>query len=101
MMLIDRGEADYFEKAMSHQHKNEWAKVMQEKMKSLNKNRTYDLVNLPKRKRALKNKWVYKLKVENNSWQWYKARLVVKGFNEKKCVDFEERFYLVVKMYSI
>ena len=56
MMLIDRGETDYFEKAISHQHKNEWAKVMQEEMKSLNKNRTYDLVNLPKRKRALKNK---------------------------------------------
>ena len=59
MILIDRGEAGYFEKDMSHQHKNEWAKVMQGEMKSLNKNCTYDLVNLPKRKRALKNKWVY------------------------------------------
>lgn len=56
MILIDRGEAGYFEKDMSHQHKNEWAKVMQGEMKSLNKNCTYDLVNLPKRKRALKNK---------------------------------------------
>ena len=53
-------------------------------MKSLNENHTYDLVKLPKGKRALKNKWVYRLKTENNSQQRYKAKLVVKGFGKKK-----------------
>ena len=86
---------------MFHQHKNEWVKAMQEEMKSLYENHTYDLVNLPKGKRALKNKWAYRLKTENNSHQWYQARLVVKSFAQKKGVDFEEIFSHVINMSSI
>ena len=56
VMLTDKGELDWFEEAMSHQYKSEWVKVMQEEIKSLNENYTYDLVNLSKGKRALKNK---------------------------------------------
>ena len=41
------------------------------------------------------------MKTENNSQQRYKARLVMKGFGQKKCVDFEEIFSLEVKMSSI
>ena len=75
---------------------------MQEEMQSLHENHTYDLVKLPQGKRALKNKWVYRWKTENNSSQLrYKARLVVKGFGQKKGVDFEEIFSPVVKMSSI
>lgn len=42
---------------------------MQEEMKSLNDSNTYDLVKLSKGNKALKNKWVYRLKIENNSQQ--------------------------------
>ena len=35
---------------------------MQDEMDSLYENHTYELVELPKGKRALGNKWVYKLK---------------------------------------
>jgi hypothetical protein len=52
-------------------------------------------------KRALKNKWVYKLKEEDGENKRYKARLVVKGFAQKKGIDFDEIFSLVVKMTSI
>jgi len=41
---------------MLHDQKNEWQEAMQEEMKSLHLNHTYDLVELPKGKRALKNK---------------------------------------------
>jgi hypothetical protein len=52
-------------------------------------------------KRALQNKWVYKLKEEDGGEKWYKARLVVKGFAQKKGIDFDEIFSPVVKMTSI
>ena len=69
---------------------------------SLHENHTYELVKLPKGKRALKNKWVYRLKTQEHSSQpKYKARLVVKGFSQKKGIDFEEIFSPVVKMSSI
>jgi hypothetical protein len=56
---------------------------------------------LPTGKRALQNKWVYKLKEEDGGEKRYKARLVVKGFAQKKGIDFDEIFTLVFKMTSI
>ena len=74
---------------------------MQEEVRSLFENHAFDLVKLPQGMKA-RNKWVYILKIENNDSQLrYKARLVVKGFNKKKGIDFEEIFSLVVKMSSI
>ena len=100
-MLTDEGDSKCFKESISHSHKNEWVKATQKEMKSLNENHTYDLVKFLKGNRALKNKWDYRLKNKNNSQQRYKARLVVKGFSQKKGVDFEEIFSLVVKMSSI
>ena len=45
--------------------KMKWEKGMKEEMDSLVNNHTWDLVQLPARKRALQNKWVYKLKEED------------------------------------
>ena len=81
-MLTDRGEPKTYQEACLHEHKNKCVKAMQEEMRSLLENHTYDFVSCPKGKKALKNKWVYILKLENNSSQQkYKARLVVKGFS--------------------
>ena len=41
------------------------------------------------------------MKIENNSQQWYKGRLVVKDFSYKKNIDFEEIFSHVVKIFFI
>jgi hypothetical protein len=49
----------------------------------------------------LKNKWVYRLKEEDGGKKQHKARLVVKGFAQKKGIYFDETFSLVVKMNSI
>jgi hypothetical protein len=59
------------------------------------------LVQFPAGKRALKNKWVYKLKEEDGGKKWYKARLLLKGFAQKKGIDFDEIFSPIVKMTSI
>lgn len=59
------------------------------------------MVELPKGKRALTNKWVYKLKEEGEGQKRYKERLVVKGFDQKKGIYFDEIFYSVVKITFI
>ena len=75
---------------------------MRDDMDSLHENHTYDLVSLPRERKALKCKWIFKLKTqENSSKPKYKARLVVKGFGQKKGIDFDEIFSPVVKMSSI
>ena len=75
---------------------------MEDEMKSLHGNCTYELTELPKRMKALWNKWVYKLKSgDGGNPPRYKAGIVVKGFQQKKGVDFDEIFAPVVKMTSI
>ena len=51
---------------------------MKDEMDSLLKNKTWDLSKLPAGKKALHNKWVYRLKEEEGGKKIFKARLVVK-----------------------
>ena len=89
ILLIDKGEPECFQEVESHKDKQSWMKAMQEEMNSLHKNKTYELVELLKGKKALRNKWVFKLKKYSEKLVKYKARLVVKGFSQKHGVDFD------------
>ncbi|CAM8940240.1 unnamed protein product [Rhodiola kirilowii] len=60
---------------------------MDDEMKSLLTNKTWELVELPRGKKELHNKWVYRIKEEANGSKRYKARLVVKGFQQKYGID--------------
>ena len=102
VLLTDGGEPESYEEAMEDENKMKWVDAMQDEMKSLHENHSFELVKLPKGKRALKNRWVYRVKQEEHTSQpRYKARLVVKGFSQKKGIDFDEIFSPVVKMSSI
>ena len=100
-MITEEGKPESFQEVQSHKDKQSWLKAMHEEMNSLNKNKTYDLVELPKGKKVLKNKWVFKLKKDGDKLVKYKARLVVKGFSQKQEINFDEIFFPVVKMSSI
>ncbi|WVZ03005.1 hypothetical protein V8G54_023811 [Vigna mungo] len=102
VMLTVEGESECYEEATKSEEKNKWLDVMQDEMKSLHDNHTYDLVKLSKGKRALENRWIFRVKQESNSTSTrYKARLVVKGFRQRKGVDFNEIFSHMVRMTSI
>ena len=81
--------------------RKKWEEGMKEEMDSLVNNHTWDLVKFLVGKRALHNKWVYRLKEEDRGKKRYNAILVVKGFAQKKGIDFDEIFSSVVKMTSI
>lgn len=74
---------------------------MKDEMNSLLKNKTWDLCKFPIGKKVLQNKWVYRLKEEKGGKKRFKARLVVKGFAQKKGIDYDEIFSPIVKMTSI
>ncbi|GKU93138.1 hypothetical protein SLEP1_g6763 [Rubroshorea leprosula] len=94
---------EHFVEEETHQEEQkEWLMAMQEEMGSLQENGTYELVELPKDKKALNKKWVFKVNFEvNNLNPRFKARLVVQGFGQQKGIDYDEIFSPIVKMTSI
>ncbi|KAI3692000.1 hypothetical protein L6452_31805 [Arctium lappa] len=79
-----------------------WREAMQMEIKALEKNGTWTLEDLPKGKRAIDSKWVYKIKFKpNGEVERYKARLVAKGFTQMEGVDYHDTFAPVAKLVTV
>jgi hypothetical protein len=93
-LVISSGDPTTFQEAVNSQEKSKWMGAMAEEMESLHKNQTWDLVELPERKRKIGCKWVFKKKeaVSEKGGEKFKARLVAKGYSQQKGVDYEEIF---------
>ena len=79
-----------------------WRRAMLEEMKSIEDNRTWELVDPPAGCRPIGLKWVYKVKRdERGAIVKHKARLVARGFVQREGVDFEEVFAPVARMESV
>ncbi|KAH9717385.1 hypothetical protein KPL71_021793 [Citrus sinensis] len=101
--IINDDIPNTFSEALRSNESDQWKLAMEEEMKSLHQNQTWELVKLPKWKRAIGNKWVYTKKqgFPNQTTHRYKARLVAKGFAQKEGIDYNEVFSPVIKHTSI
>ena len=72
---------------------DKWAIAMEQKMESLEKNQTWDLVSLLKDSKAIGCRWVFRKKDSEQ----YKAGLVAMGYFQKKGIDYNDIFSPVIK----
>ncbi|CAL8095938.1 unnamed protein product [Orchesella dallaii] len=95
-------EPQTVQEALDSAEREEWMKAMEEEMQSHRENGTWQLVSKPEYRKILHSKWVFKAKRnEDGSINRYKARLVVKGFEQKEGIDFNETFSSVCRYESI
>lgn len=91
-----------YQQAMNSPERKEWIKAIEREMEFLKKNDTWHLVECPKVCEVIDNKWVFQLKHdEDGNLKKYKARLVARGFNQVKGVNYSETFAPVVNMVTI
>lgn len=96
------GEPDSYKEALNSPDKDKWLEAMLSEISSLDENETWELVKLPKGRKALKNKWVYKIKTNpDGTIKRYKARLVIKGFSQTPGVDYDKTFSPVARLSTI
>jgi len=75
---------------------------MDEEMVALDANVTWELIVLPKDKKVIRCKWVYKIEHNaNGSVSKYKARLVAKGYVQTYGIDYEETYNPIAKMTTV
>nr|GEX26882.1 ribonuclease H-like domain-containing protein [Tanacetum cinerariifolium] len=79
-----------------------WVEAMNNEIDALYRNHTWTIVNLSKGRKAIRNKWIYKIKYKaSGEIEIYKARIVAKGFNQNEGFNYDETFSLIVNMVTV
>ncbi len=95
-------EPQIVEETLNGENFKKWEMAMQEEYDFLVVNNTWSLVPLPKGRKPISCKWVFKIKHGVHSEvEHYKARLVAKSFTQTCGVDYNETFVLAAKFVSI
>ena len=73
----------------------EWQKAIKEELNSIKDNKVWSLVDKTEcmQKKPLTTRWVFKRKTDRDKNIIFRARLVVKGFEQKYGIDFSRRMH--------
>ena len=102
VLFTDDGEPSCFQEAIDCVDNAKWKMAMKEEIDSLEKNKTWELVELLKDRNIVGCKWVFKLKKGvDGKVERYKAGLVGKGYSRMEGINYHEIFSTIIKLVSI
>ena len=79
-----------------------WKAAMDEEMMALEKNNTWEILPLPRGKKAIGCRWVFTPKFRaDRTLDRLKARLVAKGYTQTEGIDYGETFAPVAKFNTV
>ncbi|KAM1683995.1 hypothetical protein FF2_034893 [Malus domestica] len=79
-----------------------WKDAMNEELRSLKKNATWEITDLPAGKKSMGCKWVYTVKYKaDGTVDRFKARLGAKGYTHKYGIDYTDTFAPVAKINTV
>jgi hypothetical protein len=79
-----------------------WRAAMEQELKSVEQNRTWELVPLPDGHRPITLKWVFKLKKDKlGAVIKHKAWLLARNFVQQEGINYDDAFTPVARMESV
>jgi hypothetical protein len=98
--IKDLIEPKSYKEAINSLNKDNWLKLMQLELDTLNNNSTWDLVLRPNNIKVLKSRWVYKIKDINTLNPIFKSRFMAKGFKQLYGLNYIETYASVIKQIA-
>jgi len=89
-----------YREAMNRPLQHQWKVAIQQEYASLLENHTFTPVEHA-RSKPIGCKWIYKMKTNPDGTLRYKARLVIKGYEQMQGIDFDETYAPVSKMTTL
>ena len=95
-------EPSSYADAINNPQSSHWLDAARSEYQALMENETWSLVELPKNRKAIGCKWVFKAKyTASGEVERFKGRLVAKGYAQMPGIDYEETYAPVVKYSSL
>ena len=102
--IMDEGEPTSYREALSQNVSEMWKAAMRDEFASLVTNKTwsYARVNeVPKDMKIIGCRWVFRKKINPDHSTRYKARLVIKGYEQVPGIDFGDTYAPVARLVSL